>query len=100
VSFVLLSDCVALAVKIALGSADRTAVWFFLSVFGFVFVMGWFTACAAVALSSKRLRPLAISVITFPVFSFVLSATVAYTLLRPTRKWKPIPHSGRGKFRA
>ena len=29
---------------------------------------------------------------TFPVFSFVLSATVLYTLVRPTKSWKPIPH--------
>lgn len=30
------------------------------------------------------------------VFSLVLSASVLYTLVRPTHLWKPIPHGGRG----
>ena len=94
VAFVLLFNVLAIAVKVYCGVADQSAVRFFLSVFVFVFVMSWITAWAAVALSPQKRRPRTRSVIAFPVFSLVLSASVLYTLLFPTRVWKPIPHSG------
>jgi hypothetical protein len=64
----------------------------FLGFLLFVSVMGWFTALASVALSPKARRPGAWPVITFPIFSLVLSAAVLFTLAFPTHRWKPIPH--------
>jgi hypothetical protein len=58
----------------------------------FVSVMGWFTAVASVALSGKSDRPGVLSVLTFPLFSFILSASILFTLIFPVRRWKPIPH--------
>ena len=92
VAFILLFNFLALFVRLACGAADAAAVHFFFGVFLFVFVMGWFTAWAAVALSPQRRRPRVASILSFPVFSLVLSASVLYTLVRPTRLWKPIPH--------
>lgn len=92
VAFILLFNFLALFVRLACGAADSAAVHFFFGVFLFVFVMGWFTAWAAVALSPQKRRPRVASILTFPVFSLVLSASVLYTLVRPTRRWKPIPH--------
>ena len=94
VSFILLTDVLAFAVRVGFGADIRTAAWIFLSVVAFVFAMSWLTAFAAVAISARRSRPPALSVVAFPVFSLVLAATVLYTLLRPTRRWKPIPHCG------
>ena len=96
VAFILLFNAVALVVRLAAGAADAVAVRFFLGVTLFVFVMGWFTAWAAVALSQQRRRPNVAAILTFPVFSLVLSASVIYTLVRPTRQWKPIPHGDAG----
>ena len=95
VAFVLLFNVLSLAVRLCLGMADTLAVRFFFGVFLFVFVMGWFTAWAAVILSPQKRRPKVVSIATFPIFSLILSASVLYTLVRPTRVWKPIPHSGR-----
>ena len=61
----------------------------------FVFVMGWLTALAAVALAPRGQRPGFIPVVTFPLFSLVLSASVLFTLIFPTRRWKPIQHGNR-----
>jgi len=94
VAFILLFNFLALFVRLWCGAADAAAVHFFFGVFLFVFVMGWFTAWAAVALSPQKRRPRVASILTFPVFSLVLSASVLYTLVRPTRRWKPIPHGG------
>ena len=94
VAFILLFDVTALAVRLCRGLADRSAFAFFLGIFLFVFVMGWFTAWAAVALSPQRRRPPVRSILSFPVFSLVLSASVLVTLVYPTRRWKPIPHGG------
>mgnify|MGYP003294440112 CR=1 FL=1 len=69
-----------------------SAVLFFIGVFGFVFIMGWFTAWASVALSPQKRRPLIRSILTFPIFSIILSSAVLFTLVRPTKSWKPIPH--------
>ena len=92
VAFVLLSDVLAFAVRLGLGVDVVATMRFFLSVLAFVFLMSWIMACASLALSPKRNRPTAMSVVAFPVFSLVLAATVLYALLRPTRRWKPIPH--------
>ena len=94
VAFILLFNVAAFVIRLCCGSADQAALRFFLGVFVFVFVMGWFTAWAAVALSSQKRRPRVLAIATFPLFSLVLSASVLYTLIRPTRVWKPIPHSG------
>ena len=94
VAFVLLFNILAFVVRSCLGTADHLAVEFFVSVFVFVFVMSWITAWAAVALSPQKRRPKAWAVIAFPVFSLILSSSILYTMLFPTRVWKPIPHSG------
>ena len=92
VAFILLFDVLALIVRACCGAADSAAVQFFFAIIFFVFVMGWFTAWAAVALSPQKRRPRVAAILTFPVFSLILSASVLYTLVRPTRLWKPIPH--------
>ena len=94
VAFVLLFDVAAFVVKLCRGDAGFAAYSFFFGVIGFVFVMGWFTALASIGLSQKKRRPRWTAVVAFPVFSLILSAAVLYTLVRPTRSWKPIPHSG------
>ena len=94
VAFVLLSNVVALAVKLCRGFTGGNTFMLFFGIVLFVFVMGWFTALSAVALSPKKRRPLWRAVVTFPVFSMILSAAVIFTLVRPTKIWKPIPHRG------
>ena len=94
VAFVLLFNVLSLGVRLGFGVVDHVAVTFFLMVFFFVFVMSWVTAWAAVALSPQKRRPRARSVVAFPIFSLILSSSVLYTLVLPTRVWKPIPHSG------
>ena len=96
VAFIHLTNVITFACKIAAGADVRQAALFFVSIFGFVFAMGWITGFGAVALSSKKRAPRWIAVATFPLFSLVLSASVLYTLVMPTRKWKPIAHSGAG----
>lgn len=92
VAFILFFNFLALGFRLMTGGLDGAAVNFFFGVFLFVFVMGWFTAWAAVALSPQKRRPLVRAIITFPIFSIILSASVLYTLVRPTKTWKPIPH--------
>lgn len=92
VAFILFFNFLALGFRLASGGLDCASVNFFFGVFLFVFVMGWFTAWAAVALSPQKRRPLVRSILTFPIFSIILSASVLYTLVRPTKTWKPIPH--------
>lgn len=94
VAFVLLFDIAAFVVKLCIGGAGVGAYSFFFGVIGFVFLMGWFTALAAIGLSHKKRRPRWTAVLTFPIFSLILSGAVLYTLVLPTRRWKPIPHSG------
>ena len=94
VAFVLFFNVLAIVVKAGSGVVDQTAVRFFVSVFVFIFAMSWITAWAAVALSPQKRRPKARSVVAFPLFSLILSSSVLYTLVFPTRVWKPIPHSG------
>ena len=92
VAFILLFNVLALIVRFSFGAVDQGDVRFFFAVFGFLFVMGWFTAWASVALSPQKRRPRIVSLVTFPIFSLILSASVLFTLVRPTRTWKPIPH--------
>jgi len=92
VAFILLFNVLAFAVRLCYGWADASAYRFFFGIFLFLFVMGWFTAWASVALSPQKRRPPVRSIVTFPVFSLILSASVLYTLVRPTKVWKPIPH--------
>lgn len=92
VAFILLFNIAAFAVKMCSGATDGRAWAMFSGVFGFVLVMGWFTAVAAVALSQRKRGAGWLAVATFPVFSLVLSASVVFTLVHPTRRWKPIPH--------
>ncbi len=94
VAFILLFNVVAFIVRVCLRATNPSAVTFFIGVFGFLFVMGWFTAWASVALSPQKRRPHARCIATFPIFSLILSAAVLYALIRPTRTWKPIPHTG------
>jgi len=92
VAFILLFNVLAFVVRLCYGWADASAYRFFFGIFLFLFVMGWFTAWASVALSPQKRRPPVRSIVTFPVFSLILSASVLYTLVRPTRVWKRIPH--------
>ena len=92
VAFILLFNLIAFLVRLGCGLADAGAFNFFFSVLLFVFVMGWFTAWASVALSPQKRRPRVVAILTFPVFSLILSASVITALVHPTRRWKPIPH--------
>ena len=96
VAFILLFNVVAFAVRLCFDAADPSAFRFFFGIFGFVFMMGWFTAWASVALSPQKRRPRVVSILTFPVFSLILSSSVLFALVHPTRTWKPIRHVGRG----
>lgn len=89
-AFILLFNVLALVVRLFAGNYGGWQMFF--AVFGFVFVMGWFTAFASVALSSDKRRPSWFAMLTFPIFSMILSASVLYTRVRPTKVWKPIPH--------
>lgn len=92
VAFILLFDVIALLIRLVRGESFGSASGFFFGVIGFVFVMGWFTAWASVALSQEKRRPRVWSILLFPFFSLILSASVLVTLVFPTRRWKPIPH--------
>lgn len=92
VAFIILIDFVVLVFRLAMGDAPLRSCALFASVIAIVTVVGWFSAWIAVALSYHKRRPSLLATATFPVFSFVLSATVLYTLVRPTKSWKPIPH--------
>ena len=93
VAFILLFNLITLIVRLSCASmSDIEAFRFFFGIFLFLFVMGWFTAWAAVALSPQKRRPIVWSIVTFPIFSLILSSSVIYTLVLPTRTWKPIPH--------
>ena len=97
VAFIHLFNLSTLVCKLVRGEPLAQSLLFFAGVFGFVFVMGWITGVGAVALSPKKRSPKWLSVVTFPFFSLVLSASVLYTLVFPTRRWKPIAHKGGSK---
>lgn len=95
VAFIHLANVIALIVKLCMDQPVVPAVRVFAGFLLFVFVMGWLTALAAVALAPRGQRPGFIPVVTFPLFSLVLSASVLFTLIFPTRRWKPIQHGNR-----
>ncbi len=92
VAFILLFNVAGFVWRLCRDHADQGAFALFFGVFGFLFIMGWFTAIAAVALSPDKRRPSWKAIVTYPFFSLILSAAVLYTRLFPTRTWKPIPH--------
>ena len=94
VAFIHLFNVAAFVSKLVRGVPLEQAAMFFLGVIAFIFAMGWVTGVGAVALSQKKRVPKWIAVATFPLFSLVLSASVLYTLVLPTRRWKPIAHKG------
>ena len=94
IAFIILFDILALIAKSIAGGIGVSGWKFFLGVFGVVFVMGWITSIVSVLLSQRKRRPSILAVATFPLFTLILSASVLYTLVFPTRRWKPIPHKG------
>lgn len=92
VAFVLLFALLGFVWKVCAGQALLQAGGFFIVMIAFVALVGLVTGCLAVALSLKKRRPRWWAVLTFPMFSFILSSTVLYTLVFPTKRWKPIPH--------
>ena len=94
VAFIHLFNVITLVFKLMRGVGFMEASGLFFGVFGFVCLMSWFMAIAAIALSAEKRRPRAVAIATFPVFSLILSASVIFTLVFPTRRWKPIPHVG------
>ena len=95
VAFILLFNVLAFVVRCSFRNWAPSTFAFFFGVFLFLFVMGWFTAWASVALSPQKRRPRILALVTFPIFSLILSASVLYTLVCPTKTWKPIPHGVR-----
>lgn len=94
VAFIHLFNILALVAELLINGPTPRAFWFFAIILGFSFVASWIAAIATYLLSSRKRAPRYISVLTFPLFSLVLSATVIYTLLRPSNTWKPIAHTG------
>ncbi len=92
VAFVLLFAVLAFVIKVCLGGPVVQAAILCLAMFAFVAIVGLVTAWGAVFLSSKKRRPKWWAVLTFPAFSFILSASILWTIVFPTRRWKPIPH--------
>ncbi len=96
VAFLLLAGFIAFVLRLAIVDGQAGTLAFALAMFVwlifFTSFVGWVTAVLAVCLSSKKRRPRWWAVATFPVFSFILSATVLWTLIHPTKTWKPIPH--------
>ncbi len=92
VSFLILIGFIALVIRLAMGVGVVQSLSVFGMLLAFITLVSSFTAVLAVLLSSKKRRPKWWVVLTFPVFSFILSATVLWTLVCPTKTWKPIPH--------
>ena len=93
VAFILLFNGVTFLYRLScVDFANRSAFMFFVGILCFVGVMGWFTAFAAVALSRHKRLPGLAAILTFPIFSFILSCSLLYAIVHPTRKWKAIPH--------
>ena len=92
VAFIHFANVAALGVKLFSGLPSAPAFQVFFGFLLFVFAMGWLTAVASVAFTPKGHRTGVWPVVTFPVFSLVLSASVLFALVFPTRRWKPIPH--------
>jgi len=94
VAFIHLFNIITFVYKVCSGVPLSQALTFFCGVLAFIFAMGWVTGYGAVAIAKVKRSPRWFSVATFPFFSLVLSASVLYTLVLPTRRWKPIEHNG------
>jgi len=92
VAFIHFANVVALVVKLSAGQPCAQALQVFAGFVLLVFVMGWLTAAISVALSDRKGRPGLLPIVTFPLFSLVLSASALFTLVFPVRRWKPIQH--------
>lgn len=92
VAFFILHAFIRMIVRLSFGESPLIVLAGFSGAMLFVSVVGWLTAFAAVSLSSRKRRPTFWAIITFPIFSFILSATAIWSLIFPTRTWKPIPH--------
>ena len=92
VAFIHFANVMALVLKLCAGESSAQALQVFSGFVLLVFVMGWLTAAISVLLSGKKERAGFIPVVTFPVFSLILSAAALITLVFPVRRWKPILH--------
>ena len=92
VAFIHFANIFALMVKLCAGQPCSQALQVFSGFVLLVFVMGWLTAAISVSLSERKARPGWLPVVTFPLFSLVLSASALFTLVFPVRRWKPILH--------
>jgi len=92
VAFIIFFNFAALVWKLCRGDSPVSAFGFFFGILLFVSFVGSISAWISVALSLRKRRPKWWATLTFPAFSFILSSTVLWTLVRPTRSWKPIPH--------
>lgn len=61
--------------------------------FGLWFLFfAWASAFLSTLLSRHSVRALLLPILTFPVFTVILSMTVIYSIVMPQRTWKPIEH--------
>lgn len=61
--------------------------------FGLWFLsLAWASAILSTALSRHSIRALLLPIVTFPVFTVILSCTVVYSAICPQRRWQPIEH--------
>ena len=92
VAFIHFANVIALVVKLCAGQPYLQSFQVFSGFVLLVFVMGWLKAAISVALSDRKGRPGLLPIVTFPLFSLVLSASALFTLVFPVRRWKPIQH--------
>ena len=92
VAFIHFANVIALVIKLCAGHPCAQAFQMFAGFVLLVFVMGWLTAAISIALSDRKGRPGLLPIVTFPLFSLVLSASALFTLVFPVRRWKPIQH--------
>lgn len=92
VAFLILLSFITLVLRLCMGGKPLEAIGLFASSMLFISIVSWVMACSSVLLSSHKRRPRWWAVATFPIFTFVLSTTALFTLVRPSRTWKPIPH--------
>jgi cellulose synthase/poly-beta-1,6-N-acetylglucosamine synthase-like glycosyltransferase len=68
--------------------------------FGVCFIfLSWASAVLSTVLSRYSVRALFFSILTFPVFTVILSGTVIYSVVMPQRTWKPIEHGNFDKLK-
>ncbi len=93
-AFFVFFSTLTLVCRLCTGEDVAVSFEIFASSIFVVALVSLLTGWGAVCLSSRKRRPTAMAILTFPVFAFILAATALYTVVRPTRVWKPIPHSG------